>query len=286
MSPREHILTAIRNASWMPTLAIRAVSLLQDPDVDVDELTRMIEFDPGLTTNILRLANSSFFGSPHSIKSVREAILRHGTQSILQLILMSTTAQMLGKEVKGYDLTPGKLWEHSIAVGITSELLASALKVKPPAHLFTAALLHDIGKLMLGSYVEVDSSPILALAFKQQIPFEQAERQILGVDHAEVGAILLESWNLPGAMVEAVRWHHQPDSPECMDRFVTGLIHLADQFCLMSGIGAGVDGCHYVPSEAIVKELKITNQLAELVISRIPASMGEICDLLSIKSGR
>jgi putative nucleotidyltransferase with HDIG domain len=286
MIPREQILTTIRNASWMPTLALRAASLLQDPGVDIGELTRTIEYDPGLTTNILRLANSTFFGAPRSIKSVREAIVRHGTQNILQLILMSTTTRILGKEIRGYDLQPGRLWEHSIAVAIATGHLASALKVEPPAHLFTTALLHDIGKVILGTYVEVDSAPILALAFEQQVSFEQAERQILGVDHAEVGAMLLESWNLPGAMVEAVRWHHQPDGPEHPDRLVTGLVHVADQFCLMCGIGAGVDGCHYVPSSSIVKELKITNQLAELVMSRITPSMDEICDLFNFKSGR
>jgi len=285
MARRPEILAKVRSIGAMPAAAVEAIRLAQDPDVDIAKLTRAIEYDPGLTSNVLRLANSAFFGFRRAIASIREAIVRLGMIRIVSLVAASSFAPLARRRIRGYDLPPGQLWRHSVASAIGSLELAQALGLRAPDQVFTAALLHDIGKVALGTFVEVAAEPIMALAFRQKVAFDAAERQVLGIDHAELGAVLLEDWRLPPGIVEAVAWHHLPTRFEGKDRLVTDLVHVADQICLVGGIGAGADGSHYRPSEEAVSGLRVTTRVIETVTCRILSGLSELGDLLAGETG-
>jgi putative nucleotidyltransferase with HDIG domain len=256
------------------------IQLIQNADVDLGELARTIEYDPGLTSNILRLANSAYFGCPRSISTMREAVVRLGMNTMFQLVVTSAAGPLMRKPIKGYDLPSGKLWEHSVAVAIGVQQLAATLGIKPPDYTFTAALLHDVGKVVLGTFLEVDAGPIMDLAFEEQISFEVAEQQVLGIDHAEIGAILLEDWNLPKYIVDVVRWHHQPEHFSG-NTLVVDLVHVADNLSMLGGIGTGSDGLNYCPSEEVTEKLNITTHIAESVICKILIGLDQLSDLLT-----
>ncbi len=277
---RNEILSKVSSVPSLPGSATQAIQLLQDPDVDMEELARVIEYDPGLTANLLRLVNSPYFGTPRSASSVKEALVRLGTNDFFQLVVASAVAPMLRLAVKGYELPPDDLWEHSVAVAIGSGELAAVLGLTPPDHTFTAGLLHDIGKILLGTFVEVDALPIMEIALEGGVPFEVAEQQVLGIDHAEVGAFLLESWNLPPCIVEAVQWHHMP---ECFpgDSPVVDLIHIADALSMIEGIGTGSDGLHYRLSGQAAKRLNLKPQIMEAVGCKVLARLDELGDLFT-----
>ena len=211
MNHRDEILGKVSTVRSLPAAALEAVELLQDPEVPVMRVAKIIEFDPGLTANILRLVNSAYFGFHREVNSVRDAIVRLGTKQVTRTIMASAAGSVIRSAVKGYDLPAGQLWEHSVAVAIASDQLASVLDLEAPDYTFTAALLHDVGKIVLGTFVQVDVSPIMKLAFEEHVPFEVAEQQVLGIDHAEVGAVLLDNWNLSAQIVEVCRWHHEPE---------------------------------------------------------------------------
>jgi putative nucleotidyltransferase with HDIG domain len=285
MNRGDEILAKVRSITSLPTLAVKVFQLLQDPDVNMDELTRTIEFDPGLTTNTLRLANSAWFSCVRKIGSVNEAILRLGTDTVFQLVVASTVAPMARCAIKGYDLSPGELWKHSVAVAVCVDEMATALRIKPPNHAFTAALLHDTGKIVIGTFVEVDVAPITELAFQDNVPFEEAERRVLGIDHAEVGAVVLQNWNLPLDIVETVRCHHQPDRISG-DTLPVDLVHAADTLCMAGGIGTGIDGLNYLPSKAVVSRLQLTTQMAETVVCQTLARLDDMQDLFTQNTER
>lgn len=266
MKRRDDILAAIRNAPSLPPASRKIMSLLNDPDVDLGELTRALEFDQGLTGNVLRMANSAYFGSPRQVRTVREALVRLGLSRIHQIVISSTVAGVLRRPVQGYGLGPNELWEHSAAAALATLALAQHVKRMPPDYTFTAALVHDTGKIVLGSFVNINVKEITALAFGQRVSFEQAERDILGIDHAEVGAELLDAWNLPKEIVTAVRWHHDPRRCEEPDRHVVELLHVADHVCQLSGIGAGLDGANYAAAPGVLEEMGLrTRDLEEVV---------------------
>ena len=268
MSSRAQILSKIETVPSIPSSVARAVQLLQNENAEISEIVPMIEHDPGLTANLLRLCNSVHLRGRGEVDSLQDAIVRIGTCRTLELALTHAIAPLANGTVEGYDLPPGQLWVHSVGVAIGAERLARELGLDAPASTFTGALLHDLGKIVLGTFVDVDATSILELACRDSIPFEEAERKVLGIDHAEVGAILLESWNLPCSVVDIVRWHHRPEHTTGNQRAVD-LVHAANLMILESGLGGGIDGLKCRPSPAVASRLQLTNRILETALCHV-----------------
>lgn len=282
MNRREEVLSKVDTIPSLPAAAVEVARLIQDPEVDFAKVASAIEYDPGLTSNVLRLANSAYYGGARSVGSVKEAVVRLGARQIFQMVVASSVHPIVVRPVRGYDLSPGELWEHSVSVALGTEELASFCSVKPPAYAFTAALVHDVGKIVLGTFVEVDAGPIMELAYQEGLSFEVAEQQVLGIDHAEAGAALLESWSLPQSVVDVVRWHHQPEGFQG-ETLLCDLVHAADQMSMVTGIGAGADGLNYRPSSEVIERLGLTTSAAESIMCRIVTSLNEVREVFSVE---
>ncbi|WP_300158510.1 HDOD domain-containing protein [Solidesulfovibrio sp.] len=279
MSRREEIIQKALAIPQMPMPVQKVLAYIGNPEADLRQLARIIEYDPGLTVNVLRMANSSFFGGGGKVTSVREALMRLGLNRVYQLVIASGVAPMTRYEIKGYGLRPGELLEHSVAVATASETLARELGLVAPPHTFTAGLLVNIGKTALGSFLEVDAGPILTLAHERQIPFEKAEQEILGIDHAELGAILLERWSIPTPIVNVVRYRLRPDDCPEPD-LALDLVHVGDVIAKMTGIGMGIDGMQYTPSAAVFARLDVTPEQMEAVMETILEQIAEVREIL------
>lgn len=261
----------------IPNTATKLNKALDDPNVSSDKIEEILRFDPGLTANLLKLSNSSFFGFKSKITSVRHALAVIGLKVLKKLVLSLCMEAVLNKSVPGYDLTPGELWKHSIAVSVIAESLSKELEIPTGDEIFTAALIHDIGKLALGAFVKDEMAEIQNAASKQ-VSFESAERLILGTDHAEVGAIILKNWDFPESIVEAVRWHHEPDSSN-KNSIVTDMVHVADLLSLIIGIGVGSDGLHYESSKKTIDRLGLSNAHLESVASKTLHDFNELINI-------
>ncbi|MBU1248758.1 MAG: HDOD domain-containing protein [Proteobacteria bacterium] len=275
MSQRDAILKAVHKVEKMPISIQRAIALLNDPDADLVELAQVLEHDPGLTSNILRMANSSYFGGVRSITSVREAVVRMGAQHVFKLVMASGVAAHTSQKVIGYGLEPGALLEHSITVALAAEELGRQLSLKTPDHTFTAGLLSDIGKVVLGTFLEVDVQPILKLVREEGISFEKAEKAVLGISHDEVAAALLEFWGLPQPIINVVRYRLDPDAFEGVD-LALDLVHVADILAKNTGVGLGRDGMFYEPSTAVADRLKVTTRILDTVLVEIMEHVAEL----------
>ena len=285
MKQRDKILEAVRLVPTMPVAAVEVVRLLEDMDVPMEKIVRAVEHDPGLTSNLLRLANSPFFATKREVGSVREAAMQLGMNWMFQMVIGTVISPLTHQRIKGYDMPPGQLLTHSVAVAEGAEQIARVLRVKVPHYLFTAGLLHDLGKVVLGTFVAVDTSPITALCREEDLSFEEAEKQILGIDHAEVGAELLHWWKLPEAVAEAVHWHHQPEKFSG-DTTVVDLVHVADNLALLCGLGIGSDGLRYRPSWQAAERLALSAEQAELAVCEVMSKLEEWRGLLSGSPGK
>jgi len=280
---RNNILAKVRTVPSMPSVVIKLRQYLSDPDVSFDELAKVIEYDPGLTVNLLQLANSAYFGWSGKIKTVKEAITRLGTNRIFQMVLCMSVAPLVRKPVKGYDMESDGLWKHSIATAICAEQLARIGNMPLSEEAFTAGLLHDMGKILLGTFVEIDDEPIKELVRTQSMSFNEAERQVLGIDHAEAAAELLQYWKLPANVVAAARWHHSPGMAEKKHRPIVDLVHVADFLCIRMGWGLGTEGPLYLLDEGAEERLGIDDRMEDEVTDRVGAA---IDDLNSILNGK
>jgi len=272
-----NILAKVKSFPSMPGAAEKLLKLLDNPDTTAPQIEQILRYDPGLTANLLKLTNSVYFGLPCKVGSVGQAIVLLGWKKLLQLVMASCVNAIMSKPVPGYGLSAGELWRHSIAVSVAAEDLAKELKISAPENIFTAALLHDIGKLVLGSFVKEDLEEI-EIEASIGISFEVAEHKVLGTNHAEVGAQILKSWSFPQALVNAVRWHHDPDSAGKTDTLID-IVHVANILCLMIGIGVGREGLCYKPSPLATKRLGLRTNDLEMVASRTLQYVDDLCDV-------
>lgn len=280
MNRREEIIRQACAVPHMPMPVQKVLTYLANPDADIRNLARIIEYDPGLTVNVLRMANSALFRGAAKVTTIKEALVRLGLHRVYQLVIASGVAPFTRYEVKGYGLKPGQLLEHSVAVATSSELLAKELAAVPPPHTFTSGLLVNIGKIVMGAFLEVDAAPILEMAHERQIPFEQAEEAVLGINHAELGAILLEHWSIPEPIVNVVRYRLRPDDCPAPDQALD-LVHVGDVIAKMTGIGMGIDGMQYAPSQTVFTRLGVTPLHMENVMVALLEAFDNLRDVLT-----
>ena len=274
----QKIAAAIRSFPGMPGTAVKLLGLIDNPAMRVSQIEEILRHDPGLTANVLRLANSAYFGIPSKIGSIRQAVILLGLKRLIQMVIATCVSAILDKPVPGYDLPPGELWRHSIAVSVAAEALVKELKVEAAEEIFTAALLHDVGKLVLGEFVKDDFTKIEA-SVSQGVGFETAETMALGTNHAEVGAQILTLWSLPSEIVNAVRWHHDPEAAGQASTMLD-IVHVANFMSLMIGIGIGRDGLQHQPSVEVSKRLGLEPGHLEKVASQTMQWVNELSGVL------
>jgi putative nucleotidyltransferase with HDIG domain len=237
----------------MPATAAKLLPLFDNPDSTPSEVENIVKYDPGLTANILKLTNSAYFGIPTKVSSIKQAVILLGWKRLMQVVTTICMSPLMKKAVPGYDLRSGELWQHSIAVSVAAELLVKALKIPDADEVFTAGLLHDVGKLILGGFVKQDLEQIRAMVTKG-ISFDVAESMVLGTNHAEIGGQILHKWSFPAELVNAVQWHHDPESCEntCI---LSDIVHVANKVGLMTGIGKAEEGIDVEPFGAVADRL-------------------------------
>ncbi len=284
MNRREEILSKMSEVVAIPSCSPKAAVLLNNPEADLRELARIIEYDPGLTVNLLKIVNASYFGRHWPMLTAREAIVRLGTAQVLQFVISTGVAPSFVRKIKGYDLAPNMHLQHSVTVAMAASELGTVLGLDAPDYVFTAGLLSEVGKILLGAYVEVDARAILDLAMKKGLDFDRAEDEVLGINHAEVGALLLESWRLPSVLVNVVRYHLRPEeSPE--ESVALDLVHIGSALAKMIGVGLGLDGLNYAPSQAVVERLGLTPKILDEVSAGVVEGLGVVWDLFQDNTG-
>ncbi|MDH3393991.1 MAG: HDOD domain-containing protein, partial [Desulfobulbaceae bacterium] len=175
------------------------------------------------------------------VSSLDEALVLIGHDVLKDIIIASSSAQFYeGAVGEGYQLEQGELWKHSVATAIMAKLLAVHIKGVDGGSAFTVGLLHDIGKRFLSVFVADEFKKIMDRVVHDNVPFERAEKEILGATHAEIGALILQKWEFPPEMIMAVKQHHNPEALQ--QDPLTALIALSNALVVSLGIGVGADG--------------------------------------------
>ncbi|HNU70262.1 MAG TPA: HDOD domain-containing protein [Thermodesulfobacteriota bacterium] len=274
---KKKLFSQVQNFPSMSGAAAKLLALLDDPDTTPGQIEEVVRYEPSLTANILKLSNSAYFGLPTKVGSVKQAIILLGWKRVTQVVMTSCVSALMAKPIVGYELPAGELWRHSIGVSIAAEMLVKELKLQSAHEVYTAALLHDLGKLILGSFVKSELSVIEAKA-ADGIAFDEAERLVLGMDHAEVGAEILKSWSLPAEVIEIVRWHHDPGRA-VKPTVGIDIVHVANVLCLTMGIGIGREGLRVELSPMVTARLGLKPAVLEIVASQTLQWVDELRDM-------
>lgn len=253
----ENLVRQVRDLPAMPDLAFKVMRLVDDPQTNAADVARVLSADQALTARLLKLANSAFYGASRRISTVTEAVVLLGMRTVRNMTVALKCQDMLAAALPGYAMRQGDLWRHSFCCAYAAQCLAKRSGYRIVEEAFVGGLLHDIGKVVINVYLQAEFACIADLAAADNLPFMDAERAVLGFDHAEAGGRVLEKWRLPPTLVECVRYHHAPlDQP--IPTPLTALVHVADVLCLMLGVGLGADGLNYPLQDGTLEMLRLT----------------------------
>jgi HD-like signal output (HDOD) protein len=233
----------------VPDVIMRLSHMLDDPTVTAESLGSVIQLDPKLTAQILKACNSAYYGLNRRIANMKEAVAILGLKALKGLVFAILSSKMMSRDVMGYEQTKGALWLNALTGAIYAKRIAQHFKLSDPETAFTACILRDLGKLVLDSYVGADYALIEQEAQANKKGFEQAEIEVLGFSHAQLGEFIAQQWKFPELLITCIRHHHSPsladDSLPQQDKQLLGAVHLADALSMMLGTGVGSDGLMY-----------------------------------------
>ncbi len=257
-----------------PRIVHEALKVLDDPKKKIRDVSEIIKYDQGLVGNILKLTNSALFGLPQQVSDLDTALALLGQQKIREVLVTSAALPYLSRSLSGYEMSPKDLWLHSIGCAIISEAISEKVAPELSSELFTAAILHDIGKIVLDTYLGPRLMEVLEHARKKEHDFSTAEWETMGTDHAIAGATILRNWDFPPDIYRAVRTHHDPDL-YIQDKLST-MLALANALAIQLGLGVGADGFRYRINPGILNRLDLSPEnyleLVDESIERIDAS--------------
>jgi HD-like signal output (HDOD) protein len=182
----------------------------QNSSTPLDEIAETLSRDQGLTAKILTMANSAFYGLQQEVTTVSRAIAVLGLNEVRALVLAVGVKALTKNKHFPQEFKVDEYWEHQLSVALIARFLAPFMGGLDGDNLFTAGILHDLGKLLTALHSAEDWRAIQTLAVSKNISYSEAEEEHWGIEHGVIGSMVMGTWNLPGDLIEPVNWHHAP----------------------------------------------------------------------------
>jgi len=240
----KQVVSNIRNLPTPPIVFQQIQKVMSDPDVSANHIANILAEDPAMSVKVLKLTNSAFYGLAREIDSVKHAVVIVGLEAIKNLVLSASVMDMFKGDKIDQEFHD-KYWRHSLAAGFCGRILAKKLRARGvvnPDSAFSGGLLHDIGKIVICSFLPDEYAKIKAARESDQESADyEVEEKVLGYNHAQIGCILAEQWKLPERLTEAITYHHHPQLSESDDA-ISYVINIAD-FVAKKTFYTGEDEC-------------------------------------------
>ena len=262
----------VQKASTLPSapaLLPKLMEQLVDADSGADQVEALIRTDTGLASGTLRLANSAYFNNAMPCETLSDAIMRLGFREIYRLATTQIASVWLQAHVPGYGWEPGDLYRHSLTVAVAGDLLARETGATEPEIVYTAGLLHDVGKLALAFACEDHFEAVRQYQEKEQCAWRVAEKQVLGFDHTDVSGELLANWQFPASLTEVVKLYPRPALASDRYSALVTHVHAAKHLALCLGTGVGEDGFQSELDEESLRLSGITPDMTEMLLPEV-----------------
>lgn len=272
----QEVRQAIHQLPPLPRVVSKLIELVESENATIDQIEELIATDPVLTAKVLHLANSAYYGLSRSIGTVKQALLVLGFHTVKNLVLgiAVMSAMRSGRHPTPVEI---ELWEHAYTcAGIAREIGRKArMSPRNLEDTYMAGLLHDIGRVLLVTRFPTHYQETIEHA-PQYATLLEAEKAVLGTDHAVVGSLIAEKWNLPSLLVQAIGEHHAPSLPEGARRPILAAVMLADYWSHLQ-TGGEEGGILYPTPPAEVSALfSITEAEQEAIIQKVLEHVGAI----------
>jgi HD-like signal output (HDOD) protein len=270
-----HVLETIKKVTTIATLpevTNQIIKTVEDPSSTAAKLHKIVSHDPALVTRILKVVNSAFYGLPGQIGSIDRAIVLLGLNAVKNLAVAASLGQLFrgAKLCEGF--TPKDLWTHCIAVGVTARDLAKQMKLPVADEAFLAGMIHDMGILIAMQVHPEQVKQVCETAKKGEKAFVEIEREVLGMDHQQLGMALAEQWKFPRSCQLVAGFHHKPSQLADQNRLLVTLVYAADTICCASKHGFTLTALSQKLDAAGLADL----QLDQGVVDRTRANLDEL----------
>ena len=231
-------LTRVGDIATLPAVTVKIIEIVENPKSTARDLHDVIKNDPALSTKVLKVVNSAFYGLPGQVASVDRAIVLLGLSAVKNIAVASSIARMFKGEKISEKFSARDLWAHSVAVGVAARALARAMGNRPEAEeVFLAGLIHDLGILIERQALSDKFVEVINRASCGEDTFLKCEQQVLGADHQMFGTALATKWKFPRHLRAVIGYHHESDRVAEEMRSVVGLVQIADIICCQRQIG-------------------------------------------------
>ncbi len=240
MNEVEKTVSQIHSLPTLPQIVQKVIEMVGNPNISSAKLAKTISLDAPLVSKILKVVNSAYYGLPRKISTLTQATVVLGFNAIKNIVLTTSVFTMFNKNGNHSRFDRKKFWEHSIGCATASKILSKKIHLCLPEEAFVAGLIHDIGKIVLDQFLHQDFEEILNLIQEKNISILAAEKEVLGVDHCQIGEWLCDKWNFPRQIQESVAYHHSPELATINRKIVT-IVHLGNAISRSEGLGFSGD---------------------------------------------
>lgn len=268
MKPAQDLFEVIERMPPLPDVAVQVLSIVSDPEYSLDGLVAIVRTDPTLTARILKTCNSSLYSLSREVNSVSEAVSFLGTRNLVKIVVATCTSPYFNRSGTSAYLSPKEIWHHSIACGITCQILAERSGLDEASTAFTAGILHNIGKIAISQFMASYVPNLEAVEITEDGDFLAFERSFCSMDHAVAGSLVLDRWLLPIQLRRAIRNHHD-EILIAADPELTAIVHISDILCLQEGIGVARSGLEYEISPVAMQRLGMSDKSLEMTRERM-----------------
>jgi len=269
---KKKTITGISNLPTLPEVATRLMQMVNDPDTSAADAAKVISRDVGITSKVLRMANSAFYGIPRTITTVQNAVVLLGMKVVNSLVLSVSVGEIFPSKDPAAKIDRKAFWTHSLACAVAGKLLAQKIKrphLVDPEESFCSGLLHDIGKLVLDHYFYDEYIQAKKDARQKNVSLFESEKVFFGYTHTDVGDWLTSKWELPRDLRIPIIYHHQPaDAPSSKEQ--SYLIHCADYISHKAGFDLIDKEKQSNLDDSYQDILEITPEDIEIIIAAVP----------------
>lgn len=267
------IASAIANLgeiATLPEVTVKIIQIVENPKSTARDLHEVIKNDPALSTRLLKVVNSAFYGLPGQIASVDRAIVLLGLSAVKNIAIAASMTQMFnaGRGVEGFSGT--EIWRHSLAVAVGCRLLSAAQGHPPVEESFLAGLIHDLGLLVERQVFPQKIGEVIARHASDGGAFCDLEKEMIGADHGAFGMALAQKWRFPMNLCMAIGYHHRPMDLAPVNRHLSVLVRVADVMACKSGIGFCATAANEDYEEELLTLLKLDQAAVDEASAKLP----------------
>ena len=263
-----------------PDIAWKVVALIKKA-APVNEIEAVIKYDQAISLRILSLSRSVYFSRRSGVDSIKDAVLVLGSRRLVQVIMVACAARYFQGEKGGYDEGQAELWKHSVSAAMAAEKIAQRFKHRKLLSVYTAALLHDVGKTVLDLYARIYLHTSLGQLREEGSRIIESERKSLGIDHQELGEIIAKRWKLPPEIIAAIGRHHAPQQAPEEHRDIVGIVYAANRIAESIAVKEGEIDSLYPDYDPVFKELTISNAMTEEIKAEVAKELSDVMQFLS-----